>query len=430
MGAPAAVSLDMHATELDRADPLSRFREQFHIPRHGDGELAYFVGNSLGLQPKAAASAVQAELDTWRELAVEGHFRGERPWLRYLEGMNAPLAELVGAQGIEVAAMNTLTVNLHLLMVSFYRPTRERAKILIEAGAFPSDWQAVESQVRFHGFDPAECLIEVQPDEPNGTLSMAAIERAIVQHGPQLALVLWPGLQYRTGQAFDLKEIARLAHAQGARVGFDCAHAAGNFPIALHDSGADFATWCHYKYVNSGPGAISGIFVHERHAHDNSLPRLTGWYGHKLESRFQMAAAFDPTPGAEGWAMSNPPILALAPVRASLEIFRDAGGMAALRERSLRLTGFLEAQINARLAATLEILTPAEPERRGCQLSIRVRGGREQGRALFEYLATHGVLGDWREPDVIRISPAPLYNRFAEIERFVQTVEGWASQRP
>jgi kynureninase len=413
------------ADGLDRADPLSRFREHFHIPRRGDGELAYFVGNSLGLQPKAAAAAVQAELDTWRDLAVEGHFRGERPWLRYLELMNAPLAELVGAQNIEVAAMNTLTVNLHLLMVSFYRPTTERPAILIEAGAFPSDWQAVESQIRFHGFEPAECLIEVQPDEANGTVSMQAIARAIELHGPRLALVLWPGVQYRTGQAFDLQEIARLAHAQGAQVGFDCAHAAGNLALALHDSNADFATWCHYKYVNAGPGAISGIFVHERHAHDHTLPRLTGWYGHKLSTRFQMAADFDPTPGAEGWAMSNPPILALASVRASLEIFRAAGGMAALRERSLRLTGYLEARIRDQLANVLEILTPAEPERRGCQLSLRVRGGREQGRALFEHLAAQGVLGDWREPDVIRISPAPLYNRFSEIDRLVLAVLNW-----
>lgn len=420
-------SINAAADDLDRTDPLSQFRERFHIPRHGNGELAYFVGNSLGLQPKAAAAAVQAELDTWRDLAVEGHFRGDRPWLRYLDSLNGPLAELVGAQGIEVAAMNTLTVNLHLLMVSFYRPTRERPAILIEAGAFPSDWQAVESQIRFHGFDPTECLIEVPPDEANGTVSMQAVARAIELHGPRLALVLWPGVQYRTGQAFDLKEIARLAHAQGAQVGFDCAHAAGNLALALHDSNADFATWCHYKYVNAGPGAVSGIFVHERHAHDRTLPRLTGWYGHKLSTRFQMAADFDPTPGAEGWAMSNPPILALASVRASLEMFRAAGGMTALRERSLRLTGYLEARIRAQLANVLEILTPAEPERRGCQLSLRVRGGREQGRALFEHLAGQGVLGDWREPDVIRISPAPLYNRFSEIDRLISAVQNWQS---
>ena len=426
---PAIETLPMHSTALDQADPLSRFRERFHIPRHGEGELAYFVGNSLGLQSKDAEAAVLGELAVWRERAVEGHFKGERPWLRYLESMNAPLAELVGAQPVEVAAMNTLTVNLHLLMVSFYRPTPERPAILIEAGAFPSDWQAVESQIRFHGFDPSDCLIEVQPDEPGGTLSMAAIAGAIEQHGPRLALVLWPGIQYRTGQAFDLKEIARLAKAQGAAVGFDCAHAAGNLPLALHDSGADFATWCHYKYVNAGPGAVSGIFVHERHAHDSTLPRLTGWYGHKLATRFQMASSFDPTPGAEGWVMSNPPILALAPVRASLELFREAGGMAALRERSLRLTGYLESLIESELSNVLEVLTPKQPERRGAQLSLRVRGGRAQGRALFEYLAAQGVLGDWREPDVIRISPAPLYNRFAEIRRFADTVLAWSASQ-
>lgn len=417
------------ADQEDRADALSRFRERFHIPRHGEGELAYFVGNSLGLQSKDAEAAVLDELAVWRDLAVEGHFKGPRPWMRYLDLMSESLGELVGARPIEVAALNTLTVNLHLLMVSFYRPTTERPAILIEAGAFPSDWQAVESQIRFHGFDPADCLIEVQPDETGGTISMEAIAQAIGQHGPRLALVLWPAVQYRSGQAFDLGEITRLANAQGAAVGFDCAHAAGNLPLALHDSGADFATWCHYKYVNAGPGAVSGIFVHERHAQNTQLPRFAGWYGHKIATRFQMAAAFDPTPGAEGWVMSNPPILALAPVRTSLEMFREAGGMRALRERSLRLTGYLESLIDAELSDVLEIVTPRAPERRGAQLSLRVRGGREQGRSLFEFLARQGVLGDWREPDVIRISPAPLYNRFGEIRRFADTVLAWKQRQ-
>jgi len=417
----------MSPDPLDQADALSRFREHFHIPRHGEGELAYFVGNSLGLQPKSAAAAVQAELDTWRQLGVEGHFRGERPWLRYVESLQAPLAELVGARESEVVAINTLTVNLHLLMVSFYRPTPQRPAILIEAGAFPSDWQAVDSQIRFHGLDPKDCLIEVQPDAEDGTISMAATARAIEQHGPRLALVLWPTIQYRTGQAFDLKEIARLAHAQGAKVGFDCAHGAGNLPLALHDSGADFAAWCHYKYVNSGPGAIGGLFVHERHGLDRELPRFAGWFGHRLETRFQMASSFDPAPGAEGWSLSTPPILALAPLRASLEIFKAAGGMQPLRERSLRLTAYLESLIDRELSNVMQVLTPRDPQQRGAQLSIRVRGGREQGRALFEYLSDHGVLGDWREPDVIRISPAPLYNRYAEIRRFADTVAAWAN---
>jgi kynureninase len=320
--------------------------------------------------------------------------------------------------------MNTLTVNLHLMMVSFYRPTRERPAILIEAGAFPSDRHAVESQIRFHGFDPDTDLIELLSDEADGTISMQAIERAIAEHGPRLALVLWPGIQYRTGQAFDLKEIARLAHAQGAVAGFDLAHAAGNLPLQLHDSSADFAVWCHYKYMNAGPGAVAGCFVHERHAHTDR-PRFAGWWGHEKKTRFQMGPEFVPTPGADGWQLSNPPILGLAPLLASLELFDKAGGVAALRIKAEKLTGFLEALIRARVSDTLQIVTPTEPERRGCQLSLRVTGGRERGRELFEYLASIGTIGDWREPDVIRISPAPLYNKFMDAYRFVEEVESW-----
>jgi kynureninase len=294
----------------------------------------------------------------------------------------------------------------------------------MEAGAFPSDRYALESQVRFHGFDPATDLIELEPDEDNGTLSMEAIERAIAEHGPRLALVLWPGVQYRTGQSFDLAEIARLGHAQGATVGFDLAHAVGNVPMRLHDSGADFAVWCNYKYLNAGPGAVAGCFVHERHAH-SERPRFAGWWGHDRDTRFQMGPDFVPTPGAEGWQLSNPPVLAMAPLLASLELFDKAGGMQALRNKSLKLTGFLEALIRARLADTLQIVTPAEPERRGCQLSLRVIGGRERGRELFEYLESVGTLGDWREPDVIRISPVPMYNRYMDVYRFVEEVETW-----
>jgi kynureninase len=309
------------------------------------------------------------------------------------------------------------------MMVSFYRPTRERPAILIEAGAFPSDRHAVASQVRFHGFDPETDLIELEGDEPNGTISMAAIARAIEQHGPRLALVLWPGVQYRTGQAFDLKEIARLAHAQGATCGFDLAHGVGNLALQLHDSDADFAVWCHYKYMNSGPGAVGGCFVHERHG-ATDRPRFAGWWGHDVSTRFRMGPQFVPTPGADGWQLSNPPILSLAPLRASLELF-DRVGMNVLRARSLRLTAYLEQLINTHLSGTLQIVTPADPQERGCQLSIRVIGGRERGRALFEYLASNGVLGDWREPDVIRISPAPLYNTYNDVLRFAQAVENW-----
>ncbi|RZZ87671.1 kynureninase [Pseudoxanthomonas winnipegensis] len=413
-----------HAIALDAADPLRGFRQEFLIPRHKHTEQVYFCGNSLGLQPKGARKAVEQVLDKWAHEAVEGHFRGQGQWMTYHEQVREPLARVVGALPSEVVAMNTLTANLHFMMVSFYRPTRERPAILIEAGAFPSDRHAVESQIRFHGFDPATDLIELEPDEAEGTISMAALEAAIAMHGHRLALVLWPGIQYRTGQAFDLAEVARLAHAAGAVAGFDLAHAVGNLPLALHDADADFAVWCHYKYLNAGPGAVAGAFVHARHAHTDR-PRFAGWWGHEKQTRFLMAPQFTPTPGAEGWQLSNPPVLAMAPLLASLALVDRAGGMAALREKSEQLTGFLEELIEARVLDTLEIITPAEPERRGCQLSLRVAGGRERGRELFDYLVSVGVLGDWREPDVIRISPVPLYNSFKDVYRFVEEVELW-----
>lgn len=415
---------DDYALARDAADPLSSLRGEFHLPRHGDMEQAYFCGNSLGLQPRGARAVVDEVMDKWAREAVEGHFREPAPWMPYHALVREGLARVVGAEPSEVVAMNSLTANLHLMMVSFYRPTRERPAILMEAGAFPSDRYALESQVRFHGFDPATDLIELEPDEADGTFSMAAIERAIATHGPRLALVLWPGVQYRTGQAFDLAAIARFGHAAGAVVGFDLAHGVGNLPLRLHDDGADFAVWCHYKYMNSGPGAVGGCFVHARHARAD-VPRFAGWWGHDQDSRFRMGPAFVPTPGAEGWQLSNPPILGLAPLRASLQLFERAGGMQALRERSVRLTGYLEALIAQRLDDTLQVVTPREPSRRGAQLSLRVAGGRARGRALFEYLERNGIVGDWREPDVIRISPVPLYNSHADILRFVRGVEAW-----
>ena len=415
------------ATVLDGRDPLQGFRDRFLIPRHDGDEQAYFCGNSLGLQPRAVRDALLQELDDWAALGVEAHFRGRHPWMPYHAELRDGLATLVGAQPSEVVAMNSLTANLHLLMVSFYRPTAERPAILIEAGAFPSDRYGVQSQVRFHGFDPDTDVIELAGDEPDGTISMQAIERVLAEHGHRIALVLWPGVQYRTGQAFDLEAITRLAHARGCVVGFDLAHAAGNLPLALHDSGADFAAWCHYKYVNAGPGAVAGAFVHARHARTDR-PRFAGWWGHDQATRFRMGPEFVPTPGADGWQLSNPPILALAPVRVSLELFAEAG-MDRLRAKSLQLTGYLERRVREELADTLQIVTPREPERRGCQLSLRVAGGREHGRALFEFLESRGVVGDWREPDVIRISPVPLYNRFADVDRFVDEARAWREGR-
>ncbi|HEX7815391.1 kynureninase [Dyella sp.] len=414
------------AQASDASDPLRTFREEFLIPPHGNGTSVYMCGNSLGLQPRAVRAAIDEELHDWGTLAVEGHFKGKRPWLDYHEYVRDDLAAIVGAKPIEVVAMNTLGVNLHLMMVSFYRPTPERHAILIEAGAFPTDRYAVESQVRYHGFSPALSLIELQGDEPNGTISMQAIERALAEYGERIALVMLPGVQYRTGQVFDLKAITQLAHRYGCMVGFDLAHAVGNLPLQLHDSGADFAVWCSYKYLNAGPGAIAGAFVHERHAHA-TLPRFAGWWGHDKTSRFKMGPEFVPTPGADGWQLSNPPIMALVPLRISLEIFRRAG-MERLREKSLRLTGYLEWLVDTQLADVLDVVTPREPARRGAQLSLRVQGGREKGRALFEHLEQHGIIGDWREPDVIRISPAPLYNQFEDCVDFVEAVRAWVTR--
>ena len=422
-----ALSSDAHAQARDAADPLRDFRDEFHLPLHDGAPQAYFVGNSLGLQPKGARAHVEEVLDKWATEAVEGHFTGSAQWMPYHELVRDPLARVVGAQPSEVVAMNSLTANLHLMLVSFYQPTIERTAILVEAGSFPSDRYAVESQLKYRGLPPQHTLIEVEPDQPDGTFSMQAIERAINENGKRLALVLWPGVQYRTGQAFDLKEIARLGHAAGAIVGFDLAHAVGNLPLQLHDSGADFAVWCHYKYMNSGPGAVAGCFVHERHAR-TQRPRFAGWWGNNKDVRFKMGPQFDPTPGADGWQLSNPPILGLAPLRASLDQYERAT-MPALRVKSESLTGYLERLIDADLRDVLQVVTPRDAAQRGCQLSIRVIGGRERGRDLFDFLATRGVLGDWREPDVIRISPVPLYNTHADVLRFARTVREWRDGR-
>jgi kynureninase len=422
----SAIATEAHALQQDARDPLAGFRDEFLIPRHHDGaEQTYLCGNSLGLQPAATRAAMLTELDDWRDLGVEGHFRGRHPWMPYHSFVRAHLAEVAGALPSEVVAMNTLTANLHLMMVSFYRPTSERPAILIEKHAFPSDRYAVESQIRFHGFDPAQCLIELEGDEPNGNISDAAIADAIERHGPRLALVVWPGVQYLSGQNFDLKFIAQYAHRVGAVAGFDLAHAIGNVEVNLHDADADFAVWCSYKYLNAGPGAIAGCFVHERHAF-SERPRFAGWWGHDQATRFQMGPEFVATPGADGWQLSNPSIFAMAPLRSSLEVFHRAGN-ARLREKSIRLTGYLSDLLRELVPDLIEIRTPTDSMKRGAQLSLRVIGTRDTGKALFEFLANAGIVADWREPNIIRVAPTPLYNRYSDCLRLVRCIEKFRS---
>ena len=410
------------AAALDRSDPLGRFRGEFHVPRSRDGEEEiYFVGNSLGLLPRRLPKYVDHELEKWRRLAVKAHFTGDHPWMPYHEFLAEPMARLVGASPTEVVTMNSLTANLHLMMASFYRPTRERHRILLEDRPFPSDDYALESQARFHGFDPAGALVRLKPAHGKTTIDTAEIARVLERDGDSIALVMLPGVQYYTGQAFDIEAITRLAQARGCVVGFDLAHAAGNLVLRLHDWNVDFAVWCTYKYLNSGPGSVGGCFVHERHAKRFDLPRLAGWWGHDKDSRFRMESGFRPIAGAEGWQLSNPPILSLAAIRASLDVFMEAGGMEPLREKSLRLTGYLEWLLQSELGGSVEILTPTDPRQRGCQLSLQVKSN-VPGRTVFERLEAAGITCDWREPDVIRVAPVPLYNRFEEVHRFVETL--------
>ena len=409
------------ARALDQADPLASFRDAFAIPPWGEGRRQiYFCGNSLGLLPVRAERYVVEELHTWRDVAVRGHFVPPRPWLSYHTLVRDGLARLVGAEPTEVVAMNSLTVNLHLMLTTFYRPTSSRFKILMEDHAFPSDAYAVRSHVEARGLDPAQAIVRVTPRAGEELLRHDDIEAAIAREGDALALVLWPGVHYYTGQAFDLAAIVRAGHAQGAVVGFDLAHAAGNLVLALHDWDADFACWCTYKYVNAGPGAVAGCFVHRRHVADAHRPRLAGWWGHDESTRFQMGPDFAATPTADGWQLSNPPILALAPLRAALEIFDDAG-MARLRAKSIRLTGYLAFLLEQRLDRCVEVVTPDDPAARGCQLSIRVRSGLS-GRDLLSRITAAGVECDFREPNVVRVAPTPLYNTFDEVYRFVEVL--------
>lgn len=405
------------ARHHDASDPLRDFARQFTLPHSlGGAPLVYLCGHSLGPMPRAARDIVAQELEDWGRLAVLAHEGARRPWIPYHEQLRSGLEQLAGARPGEVVAMNSLTVNLHLMLASFYRPKGSRTKILIEAGAFPSDRHAVASQIAWHGLDPSSELIELAPPAGSPLIAESAVEEALRARGEEIAVVLWPGVHYLTGQAFDLGAIARAARSAGCIVGFDVAHAIGNVPLSLHESDADFAVWCSYKYLNGGPGAIGGCFVHERHGAGAGPVRLAGWWGHDPATRFEMGPEFWAARGADGWQVSNPPILSSAPLVASLEILR-AAGIERLRAKSVALTGFLERLLEP-LAVTL--VTPRDPAARGCQLSIRIGGTPGRGRRIFNALELHGIVCDWREPDIIRVAAAPLYNRFEDVLHFAE----------
>ncbi len=408
------------AHALDEADPLAEFRNRFHCPTLDDGRRAvYFAGNSLGLQPAGVTEAIGRELHDWARLGVDGHFEGTTPWYSYHEIFREPLARLVGAESDEVVLMNGLSVNLHLMFVSFYRPDRRRYKILMEDTAFPSDTYAVKSQIQFHGHDPADALIVAGRSED--------LEELLRTRGEEIALVMLSGVNYYTGQAFNLERVARCAREQGCTVGYDLAHAVGNLPLQLHDWDVDFAVWCSYKYLNGGPGAVAGCFVHRRHLEKEDLPRFAGWWGSDPDRRFRMhlEPEFLPVARADAWQLSNPPILAMAPLRVSLELF-DEAGMASLRKKSIRLTRYLEAWVDHAGAGDLEIVTPRAEASRGCQLSLRAVRSSEE---LFESLRVAGVVADFRKPDVIRVAPVPLYNSFHDVWRFGRAVDRWSGRR-
>ena len=404
------------AKELDQNDPLKSFRSQFHIPKDSHGnELVYLCGNSLGLQPKLTKTYINDFLDDWATLGVEGHVEGNNPWLPYHEFLTEKMAKIVGAKPLEVVVMNSLTANLHFMMVSFYKPTAKRYKILIESDAFPSDKYAVESQLRHHGFDDKEGLLLWKPRTGEELLRYEDLENILKAHGNEIALIMIGNTNYYTGQFFNMKRISQLGHQYGCMVGFDCAHGAGNVNLQLHDSEADFAIWCSYKYLNSGPGSLSGVFVHERHAYDKNLNRFTGWWSHNKQTRFNMRQEFDVLPGAEGWQLSNPPILSMAAIKASLDVFSEAG-FDRLLEKSKKLTGYFEFLLKQLGEDTIRIITPENVEERGCQLSIQVKNA---DKALFDKLTQAGVIADWREPDVIRCAPVPLYNSFEDVYKMV-----------
>jgi kynureninase len=408
------------AKEMDAADPLKKYREQFHFPKKSNGErLLYFCGNSLGLQPKTVRAYVEQELSDWEKLGVEGHFHAKNPWMPYHEFLTEKMARVVGAKPIEVVVMNTLTLNLHLMMVSFYRPTAKKYKIVIEGGAFPSDQYAVKSQLHYHGIAAADGLIELRPRVGEDTLRTEDMEALIEKEADKIALIILGGVNYYTGQLYDMKCITEMGHKKNIIVGFDLAHAAGNVNLQLHDWDVDFAVWCGYKYLNSGPGGIAGCFVNERHASNTDLPRFAGWWGHDKQTRFLMGPDFTPIKGAEGWQLSNAPVLAMASLRASLAIF-DEAGMNAITAKSRLLTGYLEYLLQEIKNNNISLITPTDPTQRGAQLSIRIKNS---DKSLFNKLIESGVVCDWREPDVIRLGPAPLYNSFQDVFQFVQLLK-------
>ena len=417
-----AYSLE-YAQKMDLQDPLRKYRDEFFIPQHEGKDSIYFTGNSLGLQPKKAEQALKQELEDWAKYGVEGHFDAKNPWFSYHEMFAPMMANLVGAKPSEVVAMNGLTTNLHLMMVSFYQPKGERYKILCEKKAFPSDQYAIESQVRFHGYNPTDAVIEIGPRDGKHTIDHEDIYKAIEEHGSEIALIMIGGVNYYTGQVFDMESITKAGHAAGITVGFDLAHGAGNIPMKLHDWGVDFACWCSYKYLNSGPGSVSGVFVHERHGNNPNLPRFAGWWGYDKSTRFKMEPGFVPMQGAEGWQLSNAPVFAMAIHKVSLDMFEEVG-MAALRSKTEKLTGYLEFIIdeisNSFDNCDFEIITPRDMNQRGCQLSILAHG---QGKAMFDALTKEGVIADWREPNVIRIAPVPMYNNFEDIYRFGEALK-------
>jgi len=411
------------ARKMDHQDPLAEYRNRFYIPEVNNEESVYLTGNSLGLQPKTARAFINQELDDWAKYGVEGHFHGKTPWFDYHKSLTKASAKIVGAKESEVVVMNGLTTNLHLMWASFYRPTNKRYKILCEAKAFPSDQYVMESQAKFHGFNPEDAIVEVAPREGEHTIRTEDILAKIEEFGDSIALVFWGGVNYYTGQVFDMETITAAGHKVGAKVGLDLAHAAGNVELELHDWGVDFAAWCSYKYLNSGPGNVSGVFVHERHGENTDLPRFAGWWGHDENRRFLMEKGFVPSKGAEGWQLSNAPVFGMAAHRASLEIFEEVG-MTKLSTKSRLLVDYLEFVLEEIASkfdnCNFESITPKNNKERGCQVSVLLHG---HGKDLFDKLTELGVIADWREPNVIRMAPVPLYNSFEDIYRFGKKLE-------